>query len=666
MANRYAVATGNWSAVGTWDGGTTLPGAGDIVRPNGFTVTIDQSITVGELINDAASPAVAGGWWIVAATVTVTADITCDTLATNDYVRLQTGVSETITIVGDITETSTVKGAARDTITITGTGTVSITGNITCSSIYYTRNLVYVSSAASLVVVGNVHGVGYNAGNLNYAIWVVSGGSVSITGNLTSGLNSYAVHLAAGATGTITGDITSNTGSHSTLLNYGTCTLTGTLIGGASLALSQNSTGVFNHIGNAQSSASGQPWNASGLYLIHASQELSHEHRVITSLAARTLYTGGTDIGNPAAADVRDATLFGPASEYTGSLNVPAPSLVALGVPTDATTGTYNANPTVLQQTTIATLASQTSFTLTAGSADDDAYNDKTVIVTDQTTAEQKAVGTISDYTGATKTVTLDADPAIFTMATGDLVSVVAGAGGGGFAQTGDSFAIINGASGSVATKAVVDAIPTTAMRGTDSAYTGTPPTAAAIADQVWDELQSAHVTVGSFGIIASEIAAIPTTAMRGTDSAALASVATEARLAELDAANIPADVDAVKVVTDKFVFTTANQVDSNMLSINSTATSAARLALSADVIIPATVDTVTNTHTPTTTEFQADDITEATADHYNGRIVIFTSGVLDGQATDITDYVAVGGIGQFTVTALTEAPSNNDTFIIV
>ena len=153
--------------------------------------------------------------------------------------------------------------------------------------------------------------------------------------------------------------------------------------------------------------------------------------------------------------------------------------------------------------------------------------------------------------------------------------------------QTGDSFAIVNGASGSVATKTVVDAIPTTAMRGTDSAalasvatearlaeldaanmpadiaaipttamrgtdsaYTGTPPTAAAIADQVWDELQSAHVTVGSFGIIASEIAAIPTTAMRGTDSAALASVATEARLAELDAANLPADVDSILLDT--------------------------------------------------------------------------------------------------------------------
>jgi hypothetical protein len=82
--------------------------------------------------------------------------------------------------------------------------------------------------------------------------------------------------------------------------------------------------------------------------------------------------------------------------------------------------------------------------------------------------------------------------------------------------------------------------------------------------------------------------------------------------------------------------------------------------------IITATVDTVTNTHTPTTTEFQADDITEATADHYNGRVVIFTSGSLTGQATSISDYEAVGGIGQFTVVAMTEAPANNDTFIII
>lgn len=103
-----------------------------------------------------------------------------------------------------------------------------------------------------------------------------------------------------------------------------------------------------------------------------------------------------------------------------------------------------------------------------------------------------------------------------------------------------------------------------------------------------------------------------------------------------------------------------------NVMQINTSGVAALRLALSAAQIIPGTVDTATNTHTPTTTEFQADDITEATDDHYNGRIVIFTSGALTGQATTITDYTAVGGIGQFTVTALTEAPANNNTFIIV
>src|SRR6056297_774443 len=39
-----------------------------------------------------------------------------------------------------------------------------------------------------------------------------------------------------------------------------------------------------------------------------------------------------------------------------------------------------------------------------------------------------------------------------------------------------------------------------TNMRGTDSAYTGTPPTAGSIADAVWDEATSGHTTSGTFG----------------------------------------------------------------------------------------------------------------------------------------------------------------------
>lgn len=123
--------------------------------------------------------------------------------------------------------------------------------------------------------------------------------------------------------------------------------------------------------------------------------------------------------------------------------------------------------------------------------------------------------------------------------------------------------------------------------------------------------------------------------------------------------------LDAVKVKTDQLTFTSGNNVDSNPLEINSSNLAAVRLALSAGEIIPATVDTITNGFPPTTTDFQT-DITEATADHFNGRSIIWTSGVLKGQATSITDYVLVGTIGQFTVVAMTEPPANNDTFIIV
>ena len=97
--------------------------------------------------------------------------------------------------------------------------------------------------------------------------------------------------------------------------------------------------------------------------------------------------------------------------------------------------------------------------------------------------------------------------------------------------------------------------------------------------------------------------------------------------------------VDAVKVVTDD-------------------------LAASATTLVTGTVSH--DNTAASTTIFYCDDITEATSDHYNGRVIIFTSGALQNQATDITDYALVSGEGQFTVTALTEAPGDNVTFVIV
>lgn len=74
------------------------------------------------------------------------------------------------------------------------------------------------------------------------------------------------------------------------------------------------------------------------------------------------------------------------------------------------------------------TVTNQTTFTLAAGSADDDAYNGCMAIITDATTALQKTARVIDDYTGSTKTVVLNA-AAGFTIATNDLITIVSKAG---------------------------------------------------------------------------------------------------------------------------------------------------------------------------------------------------------------------------------------------
>jgi hypothetical protein len=67
--------------------------------------------------------------------------------------------------------------------------------------------------------------------------------------------------------------------------------------------------------------------------------------------------------------------------------------------------------PGSLLDTTIATLSSQTSFTLTVGSADNNMYNGCPIVIHDAASAIQACVGVVNDYTGASKTIALSAVP---------------------------------------------------------------------------------------------------------------------------------------------------------------------------------------------------------------------------------------------------------------
>jgi hypothetical protein len=158
--------------------------------------------------------------------------------------------------------------------------------------------------------------------------------------------------------------------------------------------------------------------------------------------------------------------------------------------------------------TTIATLASQTSFTLTAGSADDNAYNGFALNVIDQSTATQIEVGVVSDYTGATKTVTLAADPGVYTIATGDNVVLLPA-----FLTTGVDVLTIEGADATdqldAHAAAGLDAAGTRAALGLSSANLDTQ--LSAIDDYVDTEVAAILVDTGTTldDLIDTEIAAI-------------------------------------------------------------------------------------------------------------------------------------------------------------
>lgn len=144
--------------------------------------------------------------------------------------------------------------------------------------------------------------------------------------------------------------------------------------------------------------------------------------RTLTA-ATNITSTGGTTVPQTGDSFARIGAPVG--ASLSADLQVVDGNVDAILVDTGTTLDGYlTALLRQIHTTTIATLASQTSFTLTAGSADNDAYNGWEIIVTDQSTSTQKAVGMVQDYVGSTRTVTLMVDPGVFTMATGDTVTL--------------------------------------------------------------------------------------------------------------------------------------------------------------------------------------------------------------------------------------------------
>lgn len=235
-----------------------------------------------------------------------------------------------------------------------------------------------------------------------------------------------------------------------------------------------------------------------------------------------------------------------------------------------------------------------------------------------------------------------------------------------------------------------------TDMRGTDSAYTGTPPTAAAIRSEIdtnstqlaaivadTNEVQTDWANGGRLDLLLDAIKAVTDLL---PDSGALTSLATAANLATVDTVvgGIQSDlsnatdglgalktlIDAVQTTADAIETDTQDiqtrlpaalvggKMDADATAISGSTTAADGLESAMSGVVTGTAQTGTLSTTQMTTS-----LSEATDDHYIGRLITFTSGNLSGQQTDITDYSGTNGL--LTFTALTEAPANGDAFTI-
>ena len=227
MALITSATTGNFSAGATWTGGV-VPGVGDEARAStGHTVTIDVDTTCDEVSNAGT------GLFVLADGVTLTANVTSKSTTVNRNVVQFTAASPAQGfIVGDVTG-ATVSGTTG-AVNNTSSGTLTITGNATSGSGNSAVGC-YNATSGTITVTGNATG---GIGNSAFGCINASSGTLTITGNVTGGsaTNAFGCNNATSGTITVTGNATGGSGNSAIgcyNASSGTITITGNATGGS-------------------------------------------------------------------------------------------------------------------------------------------------------------------------------------------------------------------------------------------------------------------------------------------------------------------------------------------------------------------------------------------------------------------------------------------------
>ena len=337
MAIRYATKTGVWSDVTVWNGGASLPGVGDSVHANGFTVTIDQDINVATLSTAAnGAPPAAGGSFVVSS-ITGTRSITTSTqlgaanhATTGPIGMVNISAPSGTCIINAPSVMGSTLGSQRYGIWVTGAASVVINADVYGSTAlaFRSHGVMMEANLANVLISGKVVGGSENGGSAANGVQVYSGLSPVLTvmgdvypnpANGNSG--QYGVNFLASGSLDIQGTIYASTNCHAV-----------------------NSVHLSNRVRTLVDAPNGRKAIYAPGWIMQSGQ-LCTETIMDDQIAAP--FTPGSKVilsnyvsSSPPPSDVRAGVIYGPSNTLAGTLAMPVPDQVAYGVPVDASTGT--------------------------------------------------------------------------------------------------------------------------------------------------------------------------------------------------------------------------------------------------------------------------------------------------------------------------------------
>jgi hypothetical protein len=352
MANRYAIANGNFNNTATWSttpagvGGASVPTIGDDAFANNRTVTVNVDSACDNVVVGAIAGATAGGTFTLNNGVTLTANVT-GSGTTSNFVTFGGSVGNFANLIGNIAH-STINNTAN-IVNNTSTGTLNITGNIIGGSVANSGNGTgSVGGNGIINIVGNVIG---GAGTTTQGVVLQAGsvGIITITGNVSGGPSSNAFGILNRSTGTIiiNGTVFAGTGA-SGASNISTGVISATRVVGNSFGL--GSVGIVSQaaIDNVQNGRvyveqvefgpRGQTPISGPVYIIPSNRNTLTG--VLTALGNTVTFYNTLSVSGliPPVSSVQLGTVYN-VGNSVGTMAVPSASAVEFGVPVDNTVG---------------------------------------------------------------------------------------------------------------------------------------------------------------------------------------------------------------------------------------------------------------------------------------------------------------------------------------